>query len=131
MKSRPKLAASSPPSWLGMANSSRKVMRSFASSRSRTAVTQRAMRATPTHAVQRSQGGPLAAPSRTWIRAAPARVATVALDLPTRLAWALVLTSLLLDALLVGQHALVRYQSYHADAFDLGNMDQAVWNTLH
>lgn len=31
----------------------------------------------------------------------------------------------------VGQHALVRYQAFNADAFDLGNMDQAVWNTLH
>jgi uncharacterized membrane protein len=42
-----------------------------------------------------------------------------------------VVGALLLDAILVGQHALVRYQSYHADAFDLGNMDQAIWNTLH
>lgn len=31
----------------------------------------------------------------------------------------------------VGDHALMRYWAYHADAFDLGNMDQAVWNTLH
>jgi uncharacterized membrane protein len=42
-----------------------------------------------------------------------------------------VLTLIVVDSALVGQHALVRYQSYHADAFDLGNMDQAVWNTLH
>lgn len=47
------------------------------------------------------------------------------------LAWTLVIAAIVLDCLLVGQHALLRYQSYHADAFDLGNMDQAVWNTLH
>ena len=47
------------------------------------------------------------------------------------LAWMLVIAAVALDCLLVGQHALLRYQSYHADAFDLGNMDQAVWNTLH
>lgn len=47
------------------------------------------------------------------------------------LAWTLVIAAVVLDCLLVGQHALLRYQSYRADAFDLGNMDQAVWNTLH
>jgi uncharacterized membrane protein len=47
------------------------------------------------------------------------------------LAWSLVTVTVLVDILLVGQRAIVRYQSYHADAFDLGNMDQAVWNTLH
>lgn len=47
------------------------------------------------------------------------------------LAWGVVIAAIVLDSLVVGQHALVRYQSYHADAFDLGNMDQAVWNTLH
>lgn len=49
----------------------------------------------------------------------------------TLLAWTLVIAAVVLDCLLVGRHALLRYQSYHADAFDLGNMDQAVWNTLH
>jgi uncharacterized membrane protein len=32
---------------------------------------------------------------------------------------------------LVGYHVLYRHWEYHSDAFDLGNMDQAVWNTLH
>ncbi len=32
---------------------------------------------------------------------------------------------------LVGYHVLFRHWEYHTDAFDLGNMDQAVWNTLH
>jgi uncharacterized membrane protein len=43
----------------------------------------------------------------------------------------LTLAFVALDMLLVGRHVLVRYQAYRADAFDLGNMDQAVWNTLH
>jgi uncharacterized membrane protein len=48
-----------------------------------------------------------------------------------KLAWIVVLTAVILFTVLVGMHALVRQQSYHTDAFDLGNMDQAVWNTLH
>src|SRR5215469_9021090 len=47
------------------------------------------------------------------------------------LAWLIVLAFIITDIVLVGEHALVRYQAYHADAFDLGNLDQAVWNTLH
>ncbi|MDE3230745.1 MAG: DUF2079 domain-containing protein, partial [Chloroflexota bacterium] len=34
-------------------------------------------------------------------------------------------------ALVVGYRALQRHWGFHSDAFDLGNMDQAVWNTLH
>lgn len=48
-----------------------------------------------------------------------------------RVAWTLVIVGTAVDALVLGQHSLLRYTSYHADAFDLGNMDQAVWNTLH
>jgi uncharacterized membrane protein len=47
------------------------------------------------------------------------------------LAWALVALAVTLDVVFVGQRALMRYHSFSADAFDLGNMDQAVWNTLH
>ena len=47
------------------------------------------------------------------------------------LAWLIALVLIAVDIALVGQHALVRYQTYHADAFDLGNFDQAIWNTLH
>jgi uncharacterized membrane protein len=42
-----------------------------------------------------------------------------------------VLAAVALFIVLVGQHTLVRYHAYRAQAFDLGNMDQAVWNTLH
>ena len=48
-----------------------------------------------------------------------------------QIAWALVWLLMFAFTLLVGQHVLTRYAIYHADAFDLGNMDQAVWNTLH
>lgn len=37
----------------------------------------------------------------------------------------------LVFAILVGYHAIFRHLEFHTDAFDLGNMDQAVWNTLH
>ena len=46
-------------------------------------------------------------------------------------AWALLALLVLVDSILVCQHSVARYQTYHADAFDLGNMNQAVWNTLH
>ncbi len=48
-----------------------------------------------------------------------------------RLAWALTISLIFVDMLVVGQHVLVRHWAFHSDAFDLGNMDQAVWNTLH
>lgn len=48
-----------------------------------------------------------------------------------RVAWGLVGLMALTFALYVGYHALMRHWAYHTDAFDLGNMDQAVWNTLH
>jgi uncharacterized membrane protein len=53
------------------------------------------------------------------------------LDGRRRLAWALTVVLVLADVLVVGQHALVRHWAFHSYAFDLGNMDQAVWNTLH
>lgn len=48
-----------------------------------------------------------------------------------RIAWGLVWVMALAFACFVGYHALYRHWEYHSDAFDLGNMDQAVWNTLH
>jgi uncharacterized membrane protein len=48
-----------------------------------------------------------------------------------RLSWALLALLVMVDIVLVCQHSVARYQTYHADAFDLGNMNQAVWNTLH
>jgi len=48
-----------------------------------------------------------------------------------RIAWGLVLALALAYAVIVGVRVVTRFTNYHADAFDLGNMDQAVWNTLH
>lgn len=48
-----------------------------------------------------------------------------------RAAWLVVYLAAALFILFVGQHALVRHIAYHDDGFDMGNMDQAVWNTLH
>lgn len=47
------------------------------------------------------------------------------------IAWALVWAMVVVFAAFIGFHALYRHLEFHTDAFDLGNMDQAVWNTLH
>ncbi|HEY4036358.1 MAG TPA: DUF2079 domain-containing protein [Ktedonobacteraceae bacterium] len=38
---------------------------------------------------------------------------------------------MLIYAIWIGNQALLRYDTFKATAFDLGNMDQAIWNTLH
>ncbi len=38
---------------------------------------------------------------------------------------------MLVYAVWIGNQALLRYDTFTATAFDLGNMDQAIWNTLH
>jgi uncharacterized membrane protein len=48
-----------------------------------------------------------------------------------QVSWFLVFLFIIIDIFVVGHYALGRYNTYHALAFDLGNMDQAVWNTLH
>jgi uncharacterized membrane protein len=50
---------------------------------------------------------------------------------PRQVAWALVWMMVAAFIALVGYHVLYRHWEYHTDAFDLGNMNQAVWNTLH
>ncbi|HEU4784166.1 MAG TPA: DUF2079 domain-containing protein [Ktedonobacterales bacterium] len=69
------------------------------------------------------------APAAAWLRRSWDALRT--LEGQRRLAWALVLLLVVVDSILVCQHSIARYQTYHADAFDLGNMNQAVWNTLH
>ena len=59
---------------------------------------------------------------RTYLGSLSGRVA---------IAWTAVGIAMLLFVVLVSMHSIVRQQSYHSDAFDMGNMDQAVWNTLH
>jgi uncharacterized membrane protein len=48
-----------------------------------------------------------------------------------RLAWALTTLSILAYVVVLSIFSLYRYWTFQAQAFDLGNMDQAVWNTLH
>lgn len=47
------------------------------------------------------------------------------------IAVAVLIAMIVIYTAVVYQHAVGRYTSYHAGGFDLGNMDQAVWNTLH
>jgi uncharacterized membrane protein len=62
------------------------------------------------------------------------RAVSTALSTPAgqrRAAWLLTALAITLELLILGRHVLQRHFGYHSEAFDLGNMDQAVWNTLH
>jgi uncharacterized membrane protein len=48
-----------------------------------------------------------------------------------RLAWALLIALTLGYTVWMSSLTVLRYTSFVATAFDLGNMDQVVWNTLH
>src|SRR5262245_51733546 len=108
MKSRPRWAALSLPSWPRTVASSRKATRSFVSSRSRASAARTSGGAAPmppqqTGAVSIRAHGAATRLAQGWLRVR-------AMDERVRLAWVLVITALLLDSILVGQHALVRYQ---------------------
>ncbi|WP_376795414.1 DUF2079 domain-containing protein [Thermogemmatispora sp.] len=47
------------------------------------------------------------------------------------LAWGLVVLATLAYFLEMSHQAVLRYDTFKATAFDLGNYDQAIWNTLH
>ncbi|WP_052891081.1 DUF2079 domain-containing protein [Thermogemmatispora carboxidivorans] len=47
------------------------------------------------------------------------------------LAWGLVVLATLVYFLEMSHQAVLRYDTFKATAFDLGNYDQAIWNTLH
>ena len=49
----------------------------------------------------------------------------------TQLAWVLLALLTLVYALEMGHQAVLRYDTFKATAFDLGNLDQVIWNTLH
>jgi uncharacterized membrane protein len=49
----------------------------------------------------------------------------------TLISWVLLGLLMLVYAVWIGDQALLRYDTFKATAFDLGNMDQAIWNTLH
>ena len=48
-----------------------------------------------------------------------------------RLAWLLLGASMLAYSIWIGYESVLRYVIFQATAFDLGNMDQVIWNTLH
>jgi uncharacterized membrane protein len=48
-----------------------------------------------------------------------------------QLAWLLLALLMLGYALWMGQQAVWRYDTFRSTAFDLGNMDQVIWNTAH
>lgn len=48
-----------------------------------------------------------------------------------RAAWWLLLVAILVYASVMSLQATLRYDTFKATAFDLGNMDQVLWNTIH
>jgi uncharacterized membrane protein len=47
------------------------------------------------------------------------------------LAWILLAVVTIVYSLAMSHQAILRYATFKATAFDLGNMDQVIWNTLH
>jgi uncharacterized membrane protein len=47
------------------------------------------------------------------------------------MAWMLLTLFMLVYALEMSYQAVLRYETFKATAFDLGNMDQVLWNTIH
>jgi uncharacterized membrane protein len=48
-----------------------------------------------------------------------------------RIAWGLLVVFMLIYAVDMSHQAVLRYDTFKATAFDLGNMDQVLWNTIH
>src|SRR6266567_4308999 len=48
-----------------------------------------------------------------------------------KFAWALTGITIIVYAVVMSQQSILRYDTFKATAFDLGNMDQVLWNTLH
>src|SRR5205085_10658795 len=49
----------------------------------------------------------------------------------TYLAWAFLAVVMVVYSLEMSHQAILRYDTFKATAFDLGNMDQVIWNTIH
>src|SRR5579871_5805456 len=52
-------------------------------------------------------------------------------DIQLKLAWWLTILLMVSYMALLGLWSLYRYWTFEAQAYDLGNMDQVIWNTLH
>lgn len=48
-----------------------------------------------------------------------------------RIAWVLLILAMLTYGVVMSLESVIRYEIFNATAFDLGNMDQVLWNTLH
>jgi uncharacterized membrane protein len=48
-----------------------------------------------------------------------------------RIAWGLLILAIVVYILVMGFESVLRYVTFKATAFDLGNMDQVLWNTIH
>lgn len=48
-----------------------------------------------------------------------------------RIAWGLLILAMVVYIAVMGTEAVLRYLTFKATAFDLGNMDQVLWNTIH
>jgi uncharacterized membrane protein len=48
-----------------------------------------------------------------------------------KIAWGLLLVIMVSYMVAMGYQAILRYETFKAGAFDLGNMDQVLWNTIH
>src|ERR671926_399553 len=48
-----------------------------------------------------------------------------------QIAWILLAIIMLVYAVMMSYQTLRRYDTFKATAFDLGNMDQVLWNTIH
>ena len=48
-----------------------------------------------------------------------------------RIAWGLLILVMVAYAVDMSHQAILRYDTFKAAAFDLGNMDQVLWNTIH
>lgn len=53
------------------------------------------------------------------------------LSLQKRIAWLLLIVFIVVYTVVLCDQSILRYTTYVATGFDLGNMDQATWNTLH
>lgn len=47
------------------------------------------------------------------------------------IAWGLLIAAMLIYIVVMGLQSILRYVTFKATAFDLGNMDQVIWNTIH
>ena len=48
-----------------------------------------------------------------------------------KIAWGLLILIMLIYMVDMSYQAILRYETFKAGAFDLGNMDQVLWNTIH